>query len=422
MWSIDAPGILDVHAYVYFDGHSLFVQSADAVNPAKGNGKAIGTGWQQVEIPCTIELGRARLVYRTLESNDEDDEEGDKTVARAVPVPARQQQQPQAFRPGGGAFAPAPDEESTRFAPVKGQQLPAPPNPHGLGEPEPTVVAPFDMEETQRGAPLTRKPLPAAGQAPDYPPPSSTVAGPVPAPPQQQYQAYGSVQVATSPHYAPNLSSTLQDPSRMNFPMPPPQQQQMQIMPGQSGAVPMIQGMPPGVQQGMQTERVQGPPPITLLDRMKKDWKDTSLPKKVMLLLMPALFAAVVSVQNQKEEREREAALEEAAALASASASASAALAKKVPPPDTSSPVVVTPSSTVPVISLNTPPQPTGSTKPGGPKTLERQAADALANNDYKGAADLYDQLSAQVLPQDPKHETYAQAARILRAKAAKSP
>ena len=66
MWQIDAPDVLDVHAFVYFDGRALFVQSASAANPAKGNGQAIGTAWQQIEIPCTIEIGRARLVYLSL--------------------------------------------------------------------------------------------------------------------------------------------------------------------------------------------------------------------------------------------------------------------------------------------------------------------------------------------------------------------
>src|SRR5512143_1842092 len=61
MWPVDAPDVLDVHAYVYFDGNALFIQSADAGNPAKGNGRAIATTWQQIEIPCTIEIGRARL-------------------------------------------------------------------------------------------------------------------------------------------------------------------------------------------------------------------------------------------------------------------------------------------------------------------------------------------------------------------------
>lgn len=101
MWSIDAPGVLDVHAYVYFDGRSLFVQSADPTNPAKGNGQALGATWQQLEIPCTIELGRARLVYRTLDEVDGDDDD-DKTVAQAIQVP---RQPAPAFTPNGGAFS-----------------------------------------------------------------------------------------------------------------------------------------------------------------------------------------------------------------------------------------------------------------------------------------------------------------------------
>ena len=54
MWPIEAPGVLDVHAYVYFDGNALFIQSADAANPVKGNGQAIGTTWQQYQVMLTI--------------------------------------------------------------------------------------------------------------------------------------------------------------------------------------------------------------------------------------------------------------------------------------------------------------------------------------------------------------------------------
>jgi hypothetical protein len=52
---------------------------------------------------------------------------------------------------------------------------------------------------------------------------------------------------------------------------------------------------------------------------------------------------------------------------------------------------------------------------PTGPKTLERQAVDAVAVNDYARAAAIYETLLAQ---SNPKNPVYAEAARILRQKA----
>jgi hypothetical protein len=52
---------------------------------------------------------------------------------------------------------------------------------------------------------------------------------------------------------------------------------------------------------------------------------------------------------------------------------------------------------------------------PANPKTLERQAVDALAVNDYTRAAAIYETLLAQ---SNPKNPVYAEAARILRQKA----
>jgi hypothetical protein len=48
------------------------------------------------------------------------------------------------------------------------------------------------------------------------------------------------------------------------------------------------------------------------------------------------------------------------------------------------------------------------------PKTLERQAVDFVAANDYARAAAVYEQLQIQ----NPSNRVYAEAARILRAKA----
>jgi outer membrane protein assembly factor BamD (BamD/ComL family) len=54
------------------------------------------------------------------------------------------------------------------------------------------------------------------------------------------------------------------------------------------------------------------------------------------------------------------------------------------------------------------------SVKGAGGKTLQREAADAVASGAYGRAAELYDQLAKQY----PNKPAYAEAAAILRTKA----
>lgn len=422
MWNIDAPGILDVHAYLFFDGNALFVQSADPSNPAKGNGKAIATSWQQMEIPCTIEMGKARLVYRTLETLEDDD---DKTMARPMggmpppPRPGGVPAPPPQFRPGGGQFAPQKDDESTQYQP-----LPAmPPNPRGLGEPEPTIVAPLGMDDTQQPSPYA-KPLPAAGQPAWQNGPQQQQA---PTPPQRQYQGYGSVQVAMP-----------QQQLNMQGGMSAPMQQ-----PGMNMGALQQPMQPMGVQQGA-TQTVTTQQPTSLVDRMKNDWQQMPVPRKILLGLLPLVLILVVVVSEQQSRQQAEA--DAAARREQIEAASASAMASETP--DT--PPVPTPSYTPPITTFTTPPtgltitMPTASaapiasvvipvpsavpsstaavkpnTKPTNVKTTERLAVDAVAASDFKTAAGLYDQLAAAVPPQDPRQKTYAEAARIMHHKAA---
>lgn len=70
MWQVVASGVLDAHAFLYFDGQALFVQSADATAPALANGAPVDTSWTEVAAPCTIELGGARIVYREIAGDE----------------------------------------------------------------------------------------------------------------------------------------------------------------------------------------------------------------------------------------------------------------------------------------------------------------------------------------------------------------
>lgn len=61
MWRIVAEGVLDIHGYVYFDGRSLFVQSADDHFPVLLNRHRIPTAWTEVRAPGTLFIGQAQI-------------------------------------------------------------------------------------------------------------------------------------------------------------------------------------------------------------------------------------------------------------------------------------------------------------------------------------------------------------------------
>lgn len=66
MWRIESPKVLDVHAFVYFDGNALFLQSADEQAAASVDGYRVGKAWTELHAPCKIEIGGARLRFRSL--------------------------------------------------------------------------------------------------------------------------------------------------------------------------------------------------------------------------------------------------------------------------------------------------------------------------------------------------------------------
>jgi hypothetical protein len=66
MWRVEGAKVLDVHAFVYFDGTSLFLQSADEQNAALVDGYRVGKAWTELHAPCRIEVGAVRLRFRSL--------------------------------------------------------------------------------------------------------------------------------------------------------------------------------------------------------------------------------------------------------------------------------------------------------------------------------------------------------------------
>ena len=426
MWRIEAPGVLDVHAFVYFDGNALFLQSADQGNPAKGNGQAIGATWQQIEIPCTIELGRARLVYRTLDEMEDGDE--DKTVAQAIQLPVGPGRVPPApqFTPGAGTFSnrnKGPDSDATRLQPVG-------------REPDPTVVSPLEMAGTPIGG--VPKARPAAGMpalSTDMPPqsqPTQIGAPPAPPPPQNMgYAAFGSVQVAV-PAAPPPPNPMMQT---LNAPMQQQMQQQMQQ------PMMQMQGMPPGMMPpgmmpqnmmppgqgnmmalppgtpGAETGRIVPPGELTGFARAKAEWQAMPPIRKVIIGTFPGVLLLVYFMLLDDEPQQQ--ARKKTAGTTSASVSASASAPPVV---DAGVPVVTSATTPPPVVDAGTvvtnPTAPPTNTAPPpkGKVTLERQAIDLVGQGQFAKAADIYDQLANQA--QTPAQQaTYREAARVLRSR-----
>ena len=401
MWPVEGPGVLDVHAFMYFDGRALFLQSADPSSPAKMNGRPIGTNWQQVEIPCTIEIGRARLVYRILDEADLlEEDEGDKTIAAPINVTAATPAPPAGgFKPGAFSNRHQPDDESTRFAPIQ-------------REPEPTLISPLEVQKPQVPQAPLMKPRPAAGApaAGTSPqawapggydgPPSATAVGPAPAPPPPTgYQDMGNVQIA----------------------MPPPPQPQMPAGGGYGayGAPPGMPGMPgqppAGQMPGMQeTGRLQPPAELTGLAKAKAEWQAMPLIRKVIFASTPvAAICAYVLLTEEEPPPPRRRPVPSASASSTAGTAPSVTVATTAIPTATTPPTgtaIPTDTGTVPTGTAT--PTGTGTKKPTGAVSLERQAADALRQGKRDHAAQLYDQLAAQ----HPENPAYKEAARILRA------
>ena len=428
MWPIEAPGVLDVHAYVYFDGRALFVQSADPNNPAKGNGQAIATAWQQVEIPCTLEMGRARLVYRTLDEGDADGEE-DKTIAQAVKIPDVAPQ----FRPGAGTFSnrnQGPDSDATRLQPMN----------LGPREPDPTIVSPLEKGTPAVGVPMARPAagMPAAWSSNAGPPSSPTVAGAPPAPPPPPnaagYQAFGSVQVAVPGVPAPpqNMNQTLQAPMQSPLagqPPPayamPPQMMPPQMMPPQPAGGPAP--MPGQAGPSAETGRIQAPSELKGIDRVIAEWKAMPPFRKLIFGLFPGVvvLAWMMLFDNPAPQPQQQTQPVQSVPITTTTTTMTATaptMTTTVTAPTmtttTTAPTMTTtttaPTTTAP--ATTTAPTATAPVPPPTPtkgRSLDRQAVDLALQGQFAKAAELYDQLAAQ----HPDQPAYKEAARLLRSR-----
>lgn len=417
-WRVSGEGVADVHAYLYFDGTSLFVASVQPANPAWVDGKPVGTEWLQLRDGCEIVLGSVRLWFGSgrssfqqpehtntdlaLEPIEDDDlasleeAEPEPQVAPAAtrnpqPTPVKKLR----IRSSARMQATGDDEEATRFSPLD-------------------VTKPSESEQGPAIAQPMTGPLPAAGV-----PAPGVRAGFVP--PGVGKPAFGTP--ASSPAVPP-IAGPVAGPAIMPAASP-------MVPPLDVPAPPTHLNPPPGVQPAINGAAnmfgMSAPSPVTstskvaasrspALDKALSAWRSASMPQKAILALMPFAFVAVwVSFGEDAEPvpASKPAASASAAPRASASAPVDSN-EKATAPTEATAAASATGTPTVQAPPADAPKQDKKRPERNKDKvTLQRQAADAVAAGRYADALAMYEQLAKEY----PDVAAYAVAQRILRAR-----
>lgn len=443
-WKVEGAGILDIHAYAYYDGQALFLQSADANNAACVDGFPVGTSWTEVRPPCTIELGGARLEYREEDSSD------DATQAIAnpglMPPPAMRPPTPAPAagrppehgppnpppRPSGPPDTRPPPPQAPPQAP-QAQSAARPFQPGAFSNRqeedagESTRVAPLDVSTSRAG------PRPG-GSFGGVQQPSAMSGG---FPPQQGFQQNPPMMQPMGSQPGMPMMQPMRDPNGYPMQQPMHQQQQQPMMgasgsggfPMQPGYAPFGSGSVPGAPQpGFQDGSFGNPPapapPPQEEDALKKaiaDFKAASPVRKLVLIIFPiAMVAAGVILLGDDPPPPKPAKADagaEAGSVASMEAGAPTSDTAVPQVPVVPVPVPVPPPSTSSALPTPNPVPPTAGDAGAGKNlaTLERRAIDEVYRGDLAKAADTYEQLARE----QPLNPSYAYAAKILREKLA---
>ena len=256
MWRIESPRVLDVHAFVYFDGTSLFLQSADEQNAASVDGYRVGKAWTELHAPCTIEVGSARLRYRSLIA----DADNQPTMMATSPPVQAPPGGPGGMRPGAGASmpvagAPAPPAPGNAARIPQGGQQPQQQRMGSQQQSGRPPIAQGSAPGVQPGGsapvafPKAERPFKPGEFAAPADVDESTRIAPL--------DATGGGRVASGSHPRPAAGSpSADDPST--------RPEAARMMRGNTGAVPAAAGSSPyGAmgQGGMQPDMMQGMPP-----------------------------------------------------------------------------------------------------------------------------------------------------------------
>lgn len=410
-WRVVAMGVRDEHAFVYFDGNMLHMQSISGGAPAIVNGQPLPLEWTPIPEGSEIRLGEAVLWFGEQDAQGgearrpserpfapgafiNEDSVVPGMVVRAIPAPPPPSARvpppppPPGLAPEPAFFPPAP---------------PAPPAP--TADPEVTRLAPIEEITGKAG----KHPRPAAGRPMTAPTGTIQMAAITP---------FGGVPAAMPMPPAATPMGGVPAPVPSNPPQPAP------YAPPSNPPMPM--GPPYGAPAPFTGGSAMGPPSVAPIAPPKPDplaqlkayWKDAPPPRKAILVLSPFVLVSVF-VLFFYEPAPPPAPPRNPTTTAAPTARPSAPPTGDPLPPPTETGAIVAPPpvSAVPVEPSATPsgkPAPSGSAS-APKKTLQRAAADAVAAGAFLEAAALYEQLARE----HPENPAYAEAARIMRAKAA---
>lgn len=335
MWRLDGARILDVHAFVYFDGSSLFLQSADETACAVVDGLNVGKAWTELRAPCKIDVGAARLRFRSLLPD------ADGQATQAAPRPPAQSPPQASAPPRGESVVNQPPAAGAPLAPMS---FPKPERPFRPGEfsavsDESTRQVPLESASAQRSSvsianarphedePTTRPeaarlggPQPARASAPmAATPPFATGSAPAVANAMAPHagqaplgalptgaQASAMLPATGMPELGPaGMASGVayaMGQAQGSYPYAPP----APYGTGPYGAMPPGAGMPPQGSlppggYGSMTQ-AQGAPELRGLDKFLAEYKAMSIPKRLFIVLLPIAMGVTVWTLWDEEE------------------------------------------------------------------------------------------------------------------------
>lgn len=417
-WVLVGAGVNDIHGYLAFDGAQLYVQSANPMYALRVEGAPVPAGWQAIVPPARIQVGLLTLTYVAEGALEE--------ATQAIPETHR---------------LPTPgDQDVTRYQPI---DLPEPVRDEMVTRVDVSMFETSADDATRPGVPFedsqydqTRvnydSPL-HAGQAPQDLAPATVPIPFAPTPPGGHVRhstdpappLFPSNYVAPRPAAGmPALGTTLALPGS---PQAPPNPVDLaRTRPG--GAPTGILDLPPPPAPAPPKKPSPREVARELLTKLKAQWKEVSLPKKLVVVLMPFCFVAVAVLFGDKSPPQHAAATPPASPSAPATPATTTSAPGAMPP---SSAVAPSPTQqTAPSHATaqaqppaapaapSAPPAPAPSPTPlpqsiGG-KTPERLAVDAVAAGAYAEAATRYESLARE----HPDQPVYREAARILRSRA----
>jgi hypothetical protein len=445
MWRIESARVLDVHAFVYFDGTSLFVQSADESQAASVDGYRVGKAWTELHAPCKIEIGAARLRFRSL--SDPIQEEPPPKPKPEPPRPGSRSPQP--VDPELGETLPPPGDSKTRVADPQRQAPQGHQTNQVTPEPQRSIrnmtgpVMPSHLAMQQQGSMAPVQAIPASQHPPGLMNNAimSGVHSHLPAGPHGNSQAPVPMHTAAMPG-APGMGPNMGGP----------------IPSGSMGGFgPMNTGMTGMSMRGAPTvatrDQSSGGPG---LEHLIAKFNELNTPRKLLVIMAP--FCLIASAYLLLFDDDTPAPQDNTMMDAGAGPAFGQNNPNQGRCPPGFVPYTLPVNGQIPCVPLGTPmppapgmapapapmpmpmpmpipgvidagvavapgpaprpgpaPAPAPDPTPVAARTLERQAVDAVAVNDYARAAAIYDQLLAQ---SNPKNPVYAEAARILRQKA----